>query len=184
MFFHKPAASVDKGKQRILHFTFLKKAAFLITNSFIINSNTDRQGDNMHIDHIGIAVRDLDGAISFYTDILGAELTDRYSNPAPGVETHVAVIKTSQDVIELLSPTSPSSPIAAFLKQKGKGVHHIAYRVPDLDKSISELKEKGMTFLEHTYRTTHLGRRLIYMNPRHSEGVIIELCDYLEKTSF
>ncbi|MGE6628884.1 methylmalonyl-CoA epimerase [Bacillus sp. NPDC077027] len=132
----------------------------------------------MQIDHIGIAVRDLDDAITFYTDILGAALVDRYSNEKEGVETNIAVIHTHDEVIELLSPTSATSPIAKFLKQKGKGVHHIAYRVDDLHETMTKLKEKGMTFLEDTYRITHLGRRLIYMNPRHSEGVITEICDY------
>ncbi|WP_214829163.1 VOC family protein [Exiguobacterium algae] len=132
----------------------------------------------MHIDHTGIAVRDIEEAILFYTTVLQGTLVDRYTNTAPGVETELAVIHVGNDVIELLRPTSPTSPIARFMKARGKGVHHIAYRVDDLDASIAELKQAGLTFLEDTLRTTAKGRRLIYMDPRHSGGVITELCDY------
>ncbi|WP_024371694.1 VOC family protein [Exiguobacterium sp. ZOR0005] len=133
---------------------------------------------NMHIDHTGIAVRDLDEAISFYTTVLQGKLVDRYTNTAVGVETEIAVIHVGDDVIELLLPTSPTSPIARFMKARGKGVHHIAYRVDDLEQSMDTLKRDGITFLEETLRTTAKGRRLIYMDPRHSGGVIVELCDY------
>ena len=95
-------------------------------------------------------------------------------------EPGLAVIEFDDAHIELLTPTSPGSPIARFLKQRGKGVHHIAYRVENLDQAIEEAKQQGLTFLEDTYRTTPFGRRLIYMNPRHSHGVITELCDYPE----
>ncbi|MCT4794238.1 MULTISPECIES: VOC family protein [Exiguobacterium] len=132
----------------------------------------------MQIDHTGIAVRDLDEAITFYTTVLQGELVDRYTNTAVGVETEIAVIHVGEDVIELLLPTSPTSPIARFMKARGKGVHHIAYRVDDLEQSIDALKRDGITFLEDTLRTTAKGRRLIYMDPRHSGGIIVELCDY------
>lgn len=132
----------------------------------------------MQIDHTGIAVRDLDEAIAFYTNVLQGKLVDRYTNTAAGVETELAVIHVGEDVIELLLPTSPTSPIARFMKARGKGVHHIAYRVDDLEASIAALKRDGITFLEDTFRTTAKGRRLIYMDPRHSGGVIVELCDY------
>lgn len=132
----------------------------------------------MQIDHTGIAVRDLDEAITFYTTVLQGEFVDRYTNTAVGVETEIAVIHVGEDVIELLLPTSPTSPIARFMKARGKGVHHIAYRVDDLEQSIDALKRDGITFLEDTLRTTAKGRRLIYMDPRHSGGIIVELCDY------
>ncbi|WP_313289668.1 methylmalonyl-CoA epimerase [Exiguobacterium sp.] len=136
----------------------------------------------MKLDHTGIAVRDMQEAISFYTKVLGGTITKEYSNPAPGVASNIAVIEFDDAHIELLTPTSQDSPIARFLKQRGKGVHHIAYRVDDLDQAIAEAKQQGLTFLEDTYRTTPFGRRLIYMNPRHSHGVITELCDYPENS--
>jgi methylmalonyl-CoA/ethylmalonyl-CoA epimerase len=136
----------------------------------------------MKLDHTSNAVRDMQETISFYTKVLGGTLSKEYSNPAPGVASNIAVIEFDDAHIELLTPTSQDSLIARFLKQRGKGVHHIAYRVDDLDQAIAEAKQQGLTFLEDTYRTTPFGGRLIYMNPRHSHGVIAELCDYPEKS--
>lgn len=130
------------------------------------------------LDHIGIAVRSLNDGIHFYVNQLGGSLLNRYTSDTPGVEVHVAVIKLGGKEIELLEPTGPTSPIAKYLKLKGKGVHHIAYHVEHLDIEIARLKSEGMRFLDNTYRTNNLGRRLIYMNPVSTEGTLIELCDY------
>ncbi len=130
------------------------------------------------LDHLGIAVRSIEDALPFYTDVLNGEIVDRYTSEAPGVEVHVAVVKTNDRIIELLEPTNKNSPIARFIKQKGKGVHHVAYRVDDLDKAILEAKTKGVRFLEDTLRTNARGRRLIYVNPASTEGTLIELCSY------
>ncbi|MGD7009720.1 VOC family protein [Metabacillus sp. 84] len=132
----------------------------------------------MKLDHTGIAVRRIDEAILFYTDILGGTLIERYTSEKPGVETHIAVIHLDGQVIELLEPTSKTSPIERFIRQKGKGVHHLAYKVEDLDDAIADFEARGITFLSETYRTNPFGRRLIYMNPAHTHGQIIELCDY------
>lgn len=130
------------------------------------------------LDHLGIAVRSIEDALPFYTDVLNGEIVDRYTSEAPGVEVHVAIVKTNDRIIELLEPTNKNSPIARFIKQKGKGVHHVAYRVDDLDKAILEAKTKGVRFLEDTLRTNARGRRLIYVNPASTEGTLIELCSY------
>jgi methylmalonyl-CoA/ethylmalonyl-CoA epimerase len=131
------------------------------------------------IDHIGIAVRDLDSSITFYQNVLSGTLLDRYRSDVKGVESEVAIIEVNGDKIELLAPTNnTTSPIARFLKQKGKGVHHIAYRVDDLDAAIVELNEQGIRTLENTLRINKHGRRLIYLNPADTEGTIIEYCDY------
>lgn len=130
------------------------------------------------LDHVGIAVRNIDDALPFYLNVLGGVLEDRYTSDTPGVEVHVAVVRTSDKVIELLAPTNKDSPMARFIKQRGKGVHHIAYRVDDLDKAILEVRKKGIRFLEDTLRTNALGRRLIYINPASTDGTLIELCSY------
>ncbi|MBS2967912.1 VOC family protein [Metabacillus sp. KIGAM252] len=132
----------------------------------------------MKLDHTGIAVRRIDEAIEFYTEILGGKMVERYTSEKPGVETHIAVIHLDNQVIELLEPTSKTSPIDRFIRQKGRGVHHLAYEVDDLDNAIVDYEARGMTFLKDTYRTNPFGRRLIYMNPAHTHGQIIELCDY------
>ena len=130
------------------------------------------------LDHVGIAVRNIDDALPFYLNVLNGVLEDRYTSDAPGVEVHVAVVKTNDKIIELLAPTNKNSPIARFLKQRGKGVHHMAYRVDDLDKAILEAREAGVRFLEDTQRTNIRGRRLIYLNPISTDGTLIELCSY------
>lgn len=131
------------------------------------------------LDHIGIAIRDLDNGIHIYTEVLGGVLLDRYRSEAAGVESEIAVIELGKDRFELLSPTNnTTSPIARFIRQKGKGVHHIAYRVDNLDAALAELEEQGIRTLEDTLRTNKHGRRLIYLNPADTEGTIIEYCDY------
>jgi len=130
-------------------------------------------------DHIGIAVRDLDKNIAFYIEVLGAKLIDRYKSEKTGVESEIAIMDINGERTELLAPTNnTTSPIARFLKQKGKGVHHIAYRVENLDEAIWELKGLGIRILEDTRRVNKHGRRLIYLNPADTEGTIIEYCDY------
>ncbi|WP_409295644.1 VOC family protein [Peribacillus sp. SCS-26] len=131
------------------------------------------------IDHIGIAVRDIENSISFYKTVLNGLLIDRYISESAGVESEVAIMEVNGDRIELLSPTNnTTSPIARFIKQKGKGVHHIAYRVDDLDQALEELKNIGIRTLEGTLRINKHGRRLVYLNPADTEGTIIEYCDY------
>lgn len=135
---------------------------------------------NYVLDHVGIAVRSIDDALPFYLNVLNGSLEDRYTSDAPGVEVHVAVVRTADKVIELLEPINKDSPIARFIKQRGKGVHHIAYRVDNLDTAILEASKNGIRFLEDTRRTNLHGRRLIYINPVSTDGTLIELCDYLK----
>jgi methylmalonyl-CoA/ethylmalonyl-CoA epimerase len=131
------------------------------------------------IDHIGVAVRNIEDTIHFYENVLGAKLIDRYRSDAKGVESEIAIMEVDGARTELLAPTNnDTSPIARFIKQKGKGVHHIAYRVDDLDAALDELKLKGIRTLEDSLRINKHGRRLIYLNPADTEGTIIEYCDY------
>lgn len=133
------------------------------------------------LDHIGVAVRDLEGGIDFYVNVLGGQLIDRYRSEAVGVESEIAIIDVEGDRTELLMPTNnKTSPIARFIKQKGKGVHHIAYQVDNLDLAIEYVKKKGIRVMEDTRRINKHGRRLIYLNPADTEGTIIEYCDYPE----
>ncbi|WP_053220122.1 VOC family protein [Virgibacillus senegalensis] len=137
---------------------------------------------NYEFDHIGIAVRDMEGSISFYEQVLGGKLIDRYRSEAKGVESEIAIMEVNGYRTELLMPTNnQTSPIARFLRQKGKGVHHIAYHVHDLDEALEMLKEKGIRTLPDSLRVNKHGRRLIYLNPADTEGTIIEYCDYPEK---
>lgn len=130
------------------------------------------------LDHVGIAVRSIDEALPFYQNVLNGSLIDRYTSDTVGIEVHVAVVETADKIVELLEPTNKNSPVARFMKQKGKGVHHLAYRVEDLDEAILEARKNGVRFLEDTLRTNSRGRRLIYINPISTDGTLIELCEY------
>jgi methylmalonyl-CoA/ethylmalonyl-CoA epimerase len=133
------------------------------------------------LDHIGVAVRNIEDTIHFYKNVLGATLIDRYRSDAKGVESEIAIMDVEGDRTELLAPTNnETSPIARFIRQKGKGVHHIAYRVEDLDAALEELEQQGIRVLEDSLRVNKHGRRLIYLNPADTEGTIIEYCDYPE----
>lgn len=130
-------------------------------------------------DHIGIAVRNIENSIHFYENVLMGKFVDRYISEAKGVESEVAILEVGGERIELLAPTNnTTSPIARFIKQKGKGVHHIAYRVDNLEDALEELKNQGIRILEDTLRINKHGRRLVYLNPADTEGTIIEFCDY------
>lgn len=134
---------------------------------------------NYELDHIGVAVRNLDESVQFYQHILGGHLIDHYRSEAKGVESEIAIMEINGDRTELLAPTNnTTSPIARFIKQKGKGVHHIAYHVHDLDEALETLQQQGIRTLEETLRTNKHGRRLIYLNPADTGGTIIEYCDY------
>ncbi|MFD2923627.1 VOC family protein [Halobacillus naozhouensis] len=131
------------------------------------------------LDHIGVAVRQLQESIDFYQNILGATMIDRYRSETPGVESEIAIMDINGARTELLCPTNnTTSPIARFIKQKGKGVHHVAYRVENLDEAIKFLKNDHIRVMEDTRRTNKHGRQLIYLNPADTEGTIIEFCDY------
>jgi methylmalonyl-CoA/ethylmalonyl-CoA epimerase len=134
------------------------------------------------LDHIGIAVRHLEDSIHFYEHVLNGTLIDRYRSEVPGVESDVAIMEVNGSRIELLAPTNnTTSPIARFIRQKGKGVHHLAYRVDNLDEALIELDKQGIRTLEGSLRINKHGRRLIYLNPADTEGTIIEYCDYPEE---
>lgn len=129
-------------------------------------------------DHLGIAVRSIDDTLPFYLDVLGGNLVDRYTSETKGVEVHVAALEVGGMHVELLEPTNRESPVARFIRQKGQGVHHMAYRVENLDQAIEEAKSAGMRFYEDTLRTNARGRRLIYMHLASTSGSIVELCEY------
>ncbi|SDL89770.1 VOC family protein [Sediminibacillus halophilus] len=135
------------------------------------------------LDHVGIAVRDLKASIAFYQNVLGGKLIDRYRSETKGVESEIAIMEVNGSRTELLKPTNnDTSPIARFIRQKGKGVHHIAYHVHDLEKALEDLKTAGIRTLPDSFRVNKHGRRLVYLNPADTEGTIIEYCDYPENT--
>ena len=127
------------------------------------------------VDHIGIAVSNLDEAIKLYKDVLGLELH--------GVEVveeqkvKVAFLPVGDTEVELLESTSPEGPIAKFIEAKGQGIQHIAFRVDDIEAELEEMKAKGMRLIDEKPRYGAGGARIAFLHPKSTNGVLIELCE-------
>ena len=127
------------------------------------------------IDHIGIAVKDLEEAISIYTDILGLEFK------GTGTIEEQKIIHATFLVggvkIELVQPTHPDSPMGKFLEKRGEGMHHIAFRVENIDESLKELSAKGVNLIDKKARTGADGAKIAFIHPGDTKGVLIELVE-------
>jgi methylmalonyl-CoA/ethylmalonyl-CoA epimerase len=134
-------------------------------------------------DHIGIAVHSIKDALPTYTDMLGGAFVDEYTVEDVGGETRVAIILHKDITIELLEPVNDQSRIARFLEEKGNGVHHVAYRVDDLELAMEMTKQQGAVFLENSIRVNKYGRRLVYLDPESTDGTMIELCEYPKRSA-
>lgn len=129
------------------------------------------------IDHVGIAVADLDAAIEFHTTVLGLELVHREDNPDQQVaEAMLAPGRgTAGAQLQLLAPLSEQSAIAGFLQRRGPGLQQLAYRVEDVDHAASVLRGKGLRLLYDAARTGTGGSRINFIHPSDTGGVLIEL---------
>ncbi len=127
------------------------------------------------IDHIGIAVNNLEEAISIYADILGLE----YKGTEKIEEQKIifATILAGGVKIELLQPTHPDGPIGKFIKKKGEGMHHIAFMVENIDESLKELSAKGVNLIDEKARIGAGGAKIAFIHPKDMKGVLIELVE-------
>jgi len=128
------------------------------------------------IDHIGIAVNDLDEAIPFYRDVLGLELAG--IEEVESQKVRVAMFVIGESHIELLEPTSPESPIAKALDKRGPGIHHIAYAVDDAEKAVGSMLSSGVRMIDETPRDGAGGSRIAFVHPSSSGKVLTELCEH------
>lgn len=126
------------------------------------------------IDHIAIAVPDLDSAIPHYRDILG--LTFLGTEEVPDQKVKVAMFNVDGVHIELLEPLNPESPISQFLEKKGGGIHHIAFRVDDAGAQITDMEQKGVRMLDREPRPGAHGTRIAFAHPKSLGGVLVEFC--------
>lgn len=126
------------------------------------------------IDHIAIAVRSIEEAARFYTEALGLTLSAIEDVPTQKVRT--AFLQVGEVKLELVEPMSPDAPISKFLDQRGPGLHHVCYRVADIDAALAELKGKGLRLLDETARPGAHGARIAFVHPKSSDGVLTELC--------
>jgi methylmalonyl-CoA/ethylmalonyl-CoA epimerase len=129
------------------------------------------------IDHVGVAVRDLDAAIAFYRDTYGMSLLHEETNEDQGVREAMMGVGASGSCIQLLAPISPESTIAKFLDRSGPGIQQIAYRVEDLDAVSATLRERGMRLLFDAPRRGTADSRMNFIHPKDAGGILVELVE-------
>ena len=126
------------------------------------------------IDHVAIAVPDLDAAVAYYEETFGATVAHRERIDSDGVEE--ALLKVADSYVQLLTPTSDSSPVAKYLEKKGPGIHHVAFEVDDVDAAVKELLAKGVRMIDQEPRGGAHGSRIAFIHPAETGGVLMELC--------
>jgi len=132
-----------------------------------------------NIDHIGIAVSNLQESLSFWETSLGIELHGIEEVAEQKVRT--AFLPVGDTEIELLDPTSAESSVAKFIEKRGEGLHHIAIRVDDIEAALAELKAKGIQLIDETPRNGAGGSRIAFVSPKSTHGVLLELCERKQK---
>jgi methylmalonyl-CoA/ethylmalonyl-CoA epimerase len=128
----------------------------------------------LELHHAGVVVADLDAAIASY-ERLGFMGADRFLMPEQGIEA--VTFRAGPGFVELIHPTDPEGPIARFLAKRGDTVHHLAFRVDDLDGALSRLQEAGVRLIDTTPRRGAHGWRIAFVHPESCSGVLIELVD-------
>ena len=132
-----------------------------------------------HIEHIGIAVKDLEESIKFYESVLGLKC---YSiEKVKNQKARTAFFKIGQTKIELLESTEQDGPIAKFIEKKGEGIHHIAYSVNNLIEALKEVESKGIQLIDKEPKPGTEGLNIAFLHPKSANGVLIELCEKKEK---
>lgn len=128
-----------------------------------------------HIEHIGIAVKNLDEAIPFYEQVLGLKC---YSiEEVKDQKVRTAFFKVGQTKIELLESTDPEGPIGKFVASRGEGVHHLAYAVENLENCLQELETKGIRLIDQQPRKGAEGLNIAFLHPKSTAGVLTEFCE-------
>jgi methylmalonyl-CoA/ethylmalonyl-CoA epimerase len=129
------------------------------------------------IDHVGVAVADLDEAIAFYRDTYGMTLAHEEVNEEQGVREAMMAVGDSGSCIQLLAPLSPESTIAKFLDRSGPGIQQMAYRVEDVDAVSAVLRERGMRLLYPEAKRGTSDSRINFIHPKDAGGILVELVE-------
>jgi methylmalonyl-CoA epimerase len=130
------------------------------------------------IDHIGIAVEDLDAAIALHEEAYAMEVVHRETVAEQGVEA--VLLDVGENHVELLAPLGPDTPVGRFLAKKGPGLHHVAYQVPDIDAALGELRAAGLRLIDETPRTGIRSSRVAFLHPSATGGVLTEIVEPAE----
>ncbi|MCY4068641.1 MAG: methylmalonyl-CoA epimerase [Acidimicrobiaceae bacterium] len=127
------------------------------------------------IDHVAIAVHDLDAAIDWYRTTLGAEVAHREVIGSDGVEE--AMLSVAESYVQLIAATRDDSPVAKFLEKRGEGLHHVGYRVPDCAAALESMVQAGATPIDTAPRTGSRNTTIAFIHPKGSFGTLIELVE-------
>jgi len=130
-------------------------------------------GKLTEIDHVGIAVRDLDAVVKWYEQMFGATVAHRERIESDGVEE--ALIKVADSYIQLLTPYTDESPLAKFMERNGEGLHHVGYRVDDCGEVLEAVKEQGARVVDEHPRTGSRGTTVAFLHRKTAFGTLIEL---------
>ena len=125
------------------------------------------------IDHVAIAVNDLEAAIAYYRDTFGADVEHREVVDRDGVEE--ALLRVADSYIQLLTPTRDDSPVAKYLASKGEGIHHVGYRVDDCAEALESVKRTGGRVIDEQPRPGSRGTTVAFVHPKGAFGTLIEL---------
>jgi methylmalonyl-CoA epimerase len=127
------------------------------------------------IDHIGVAVEDIDAAIALYRDSFEMELAHRETVESQGVEA--VLLDVGDGHVELLRPLGPDTAVGKFIEKRGEGLHHVAYRVGDIESALTGLRDAGVELIDARARTGIRGSRVAFLHPRATGGVLTELVE-------
>ena len=127
------------------------------------------------IDHVGVAVEDLEAAISLYSDSLGMPLAHRETVDEQGVEA--VLLDVGEGHIELLRPLGEDTPVGKFVAKKGSGMHHVAYAVSDIEATLASLKDAGIELIDEQPRIGIRESRVAFLHPRSTGGVLTEIVE-------
>ncbi len=130
-----------------------------------------------HIDHVGIAVADLDEAIAFYEKAYGMTMAHREINEEQGVAEAMMAVGDSTSCIQLLAPLNPDSTIGKFLAKNGPGIQQMAYRVENIDEACAALRERGLRLIYEQPRRGTAGSRINFVHPKDAGGILVEIVE-------
>jgi methylmalonyl-CoA/ethylmalonyl-CoA epimerase len=126
----------------------------------------------LKFDHVGIAVRSIEQTLALYTKLGDFEVR---RTEVPGQRVKIAMLRAGETSVELLEPTSDESGMAKFLRERGEGLHHIAFAVDDIEASMNDLKEKGFRFIYDKPADGKFGSKVNFIHPKSAGGVLVEL---------
>jgi methylmalonyl-CoA/ethylmalonyl-CoA epimerase len=126
------------------------------------------------IAHVGIAVKSIDALMPFYRDVLGLPQTPLDDSDG----ARIAGLTAGDALVELLEPADAGSPIAKFIDKRGPGIHHICFTVDDIDATLARCRQAGITLIDETPRLGAEGKRIAFLHPKSTGGILIELSEY------